>query len=328
VGPGARVVLTGGAGFIGSHVLQALLHRGASVAVVDDLNDFYDPAEKRRNLAEADPDGRSALLLGDIRDDASWEGAAAAIGRPTHVVHLAARAGVRPSLLAPDLYHSVNVSGTERAVAWALAWGGVPTIVASSSSIYGDDNPVPFAEDATPRPISPYGASKVAAEAVLRRARDAHGLPTVALRFFTVYGPRQRPDLAIRSFTTRLLRGEPLTLFGDGSAARDHTHVDDIVRGVLAVLDRLDQGQPLAPAYNLGSDRAISLTDLVARIEHATGRRATLTYAPVQDGDVRRTWADLRLAERDLGYRPQVDLRRGLDDVVRWLREAPPVSRG
>ncbi len=312
-----RVVLTGGAGFIGSHVLAALLLRGDDVVILDDLNDFYDPAEKRDNLKVADPRGRAVLVVGDVRDERVWKDLSAH-GRVDALIHLAGRAGVRPSFRDPQLYQTVNVGGSRQALAWAELSGRLPTLIASSSSIYGDRNDVPFREDAQPAPISPYGESKVAAEQWLEAAR-ADGLPAVALRFFTVYGPRQRPDLAIRAFTERILRGEPIALFGDGSSARDHTHIDDIVRGVLSALDHLWAGDALEAAYNLGSDRVVTLSDLVARIERAVGRRATVERLADQLGDVRRTWADLTLSKRDLGYAPEVDLDQGLSGVVHWL---------
>jgi UDP-glucuronate 4-epimerase len=301
-----RVLLTGGAGFIGSHLLDALVARGDDVVIVDDFNDFYDPATKRANLrGHAVP-----LHEGDIRDEALW----ARLPPADLVLHLAGRAGVRPSLREPELYRSVNVDGTANALAYAEQHGAA-FVLASSSSIYGDVNAVPFREDATPAPVSPYGQSKAAAERLAAASPRA-----VALRFFTVYGPRQRPDLAIHRFTRLLLLGRPLPLFGDGRTQRDYTHVDDLVRGVLSAADALLAGRALAPVYNLGSDRTIALSDLVARLEAATGRRAAIEWLPDQEGDVRRTWADLTLSARDLGYAARVDFDDGLRDFVRWIR--------
>lgn len=313
----SRILLTGGAGFIGSHVLDALVERGHDVVVLDDFNPYYDPAIKRANLAAALGTGRVTVVEGDVRDGSVWAGFD---GDWHAVVHLAARAGVRPSLEDPALYVSTNVGGT----AAALEFGArteTPVLLASSSSVYGDDYPVPFAEDAAPlAPMSPYGASKQSGEVLGRTWSRVHGLPVAALRFFTVYGPRQRPDLAIHKFARRIDAGEEIPVYGDGSSARDYTHVADITRGVLAAMDRLVAGELSEFAYNLGSDRGIRLDAMIEAIERAVGKPARIQRLPDQLGDVKRTWADVSRSERDLGYAPQVDFDEGLAGFVEWMR--------
>jgi UDP-glucuronate 4-epimerase len=329
-GGAGRILLTGGAGFIGSHLLDALIGRGFAVTVLDDFDDFYDPTEKRRNLAQWQGNPAVIVVEGDVRDAAVWgslggPGAGASAGADGRewqaVIHLAARAGVRPSLRDPGLYVSTNVDGTLRVLSWAASrTRPVPVLLASSSSVYGDENPVPFQEDARLAPVSPYGATKAAAEALLESWHQSFGLRVVALRFFTVYGPRQRPDLAIRKFARRMLAGEPIPLFGDGGSARDYTHVSDVVRGTLAALEGLLAGTLPHRVYNLGSDRALTLDALVAALEEATGARARIERQRAFAGDVRRTWADLGRSRRELGYEPAVDFADGLRDFVAWLR--------
>jgi UDP-glucuronate 4-epimerase len=314
----SRILLTGGAGFIGSHVLDALLARGHSVTVFDDLNDYYDPAIKRDNLGRAAVSGRVDVLTGDIRDPEPW--ASLAPDGWHAVIHLAARAGVRPSIADPALYLSSNVLGTGRVLDWA-SQAGTPVLYASSSSVYGDGYPVPFAEDAAPlAPVSPYGASKVSAEALADTWHRMVGLPVVGLRFFTVYGPRQRPDLAIHKFAERIDRGEIIPVYGDGSSARDYTHVSDITLGVLAALDGLVHGTLRFPVYNLGSDRAVRLDAMIAAVESAVGKPARIERLPDQVGDVRQTWADLTRSRAELGYAPSVPFDDGIRDFVEWMR--------
>ena len=314
-----RILLTGGAGFIGSSVLDALVRRGDRVTVVDDFNDFYAPAVKRENIAAALASGRARVAEGDVRDGGLW----ARIDPAEHdaIVHLAARAGVRPSLRDPSLYVSTNVEGTARALEWACRGPEpLPLVFASSSSVYGDEAPAPFEEDARLAPVSPYGATKVAGEELVATWGRMRGLRAVALRFFTVYGPRQRPDLAIHKFARSIDRGDPIPVFGDGSSARDYTHIEDIVAGVLAALDGVcARGLPHS-VYNLGSDRAIGLPAMIAAIEASVGRAAVIERLPDQAGDVKRTWASLERSERDLGYAPSVTFEDGVRDFVRWMR--------
>lgn len=313
-----RILLTGGAGFIGSSVLDALVARGDRVTVLDDFNDYYDPAIKRENLAGALATGRVEVVEGDLRSPAVW--ASLGVDGWRAAIHLAARAGVRPSLADPALYVSTNVVGTANQLDWA-AKAGVPVLYASSSSVYGDGYPAPFAEDAARlQPVSPYGASKVAAEELARTWSRMEGLRAVGLRFFTVYGPRQRPDLAIHKFARRIAQGEPIPVFGDGSSARDYTHIQDITAGVLAGLDGLLAGTLAHDIYNLGSDRTVRLDEMIASIERAVGKAAVIDRQPDQRGDVRRTWADLTRSAGELGYAPSVAFDDGIDDFVAWLR--------
>jgi len=318
---GMRILLTGGAGFIGSHLLDALRERGADVTVVDDFNDFYDPQSKRSNLERHLGTPGFDLIEGDIREASTWARLDPGAGWSA-VLHIAARAGVRPSLLEPQLYVSTNVDGTAAALQWACsAPEPLPFVLASSSSVYGDANPVPFSEEsAVLQPVSPYGASKVAAEELVETWVRAHGMRAAALRFFTVYGPRQRPDLAIHKFARKIERGESIPVYGDGSSARDYTHVQDVVQGALAALTGLLEGSLQARVYNLGSDRSIPLDEMIGVVEQAVGRSARIDRQPNQPGDVRRTWADLRRSQRDLEYAPTVRFEDGVADFVRWLR--------
>ncbi len=316
----SRILLTGGAGFIGSHVLDALVDRGQTVTLVDDFDDYYDPAIKLENIANARSTGRVQVVEGDIRDGSLWDELGTEDWQA--VIHLAARAGVRPSIENPALYLDVNVGGTGRVLEWAHR-AGVPVVYASSSSVYGDAYPVPFAEDAAPlRPVSPYGASKVACEALAQTWGRMVGLRSVGLRFFTVYGPRQRPDLAIHKFAARIDRGELIPVFGDGTSARDYTHVRDITAGVVAALDGLLAGSLNHAFYNLGSDRGVTLDAMVRSIERAVGKTARIERLPDQVGDVKQTWANVSRAAQDLGYAPSIDFDEGIDEFVAWLRGA------
>ncbi len=310
-----RVLVTGGAGFIGSHLCEALVARGDVVTVLDDFNAFYDPALKRQNLAGLITAKRMRLVEGDIRARADVE---AALGKDTEaVVHLAARAGVRPSIAEPVLYSEVNVTGTQ-VVLEAARLQRVPRFVfGSSSSVYGARSKAPFSEDdKVDRPISPYAATKIAGEMLCAASRSLHAMECVALRFFTVYGPRQRPDLAIAKFSRLLRDGKALPFFGSGEAARDYTYVDDIVRGVVAALDR---SWPEFEAINLGGAHPTKLTELVSALEVALGVKARLDRKPDQPGDVPLTAADTRKANTLLGWEPRVSLAEGLRRYAEWL---------
>ncbi len=310
-----RFLVTGGAGFIGSHVADALVSRGDRVTILDDFNDYYDPAIKRRNVA-----AHADVIEADFRDPAVWD--ALPVDDFAGILHLGARAGVRPSIDDPLLYSTTNVDGTVLALRWAASGEEpLPVVFASSSSVYGDVNSVPFSEeDAHLAPISPYGVTKAACEMMLGTWRDCYGVPSVALRFFTVYGPRQRPDLAIHKFAKMIDAGEAIPVFGDGTSSRDYTHVSDTTAGVLAALDRLRAGTLSESVYNLGSDSPITLDQLIAAVERAVGKAAIIDRLPMQQGDVVRTWADLRRSRADLGYAPSVDFDAGLADFVSWLR--------
>ncbi len=310
-----KVLVTGGAGFIGSNLVEHLLAQGLTVTVVDDFNDFYDPAVKRRNVARFA--GKAQVVEADIREAgklrAVFEG-----NRFDALVHLAARAGVRPSLQQPLLYTETNIVGTQNLLELAKEFGVKKFIFGSSSSVYGVNQKVPFAEtDPIFNPISPYAATKLAGEALGHVYHHLYGLDVVCLRFFTVYGPRQRPDLAIHKFTRLIAQGQPLELFGDGRARRDYTYVDDILQGILACLDRSFGYE----VVNLGESQTVTLVELVRLIEQALGRKAEIRWLPTQPGDVPITFADIAKARRLLGYNPQTKIHDGIPRFVAWYEQ-------
>ncbi|HEU5439203.1 MAG TPA: NAD-dependent epimerase/dehydratase family protein [Ktedonobacterales bacterium] len=310
------ILVTGGAGFVGSHLVEELLARGEQVVVLDDFNDYYDPASKERNLAAVAYRPELTLVRGNVAEPDAVEAAFAAA--PVRaVVHLAARAGVRPSLLDPLLYERTNVQGTMLLLDASRRAEVERFIFAGSSSVYGADTPVPFREDApADRPISPYAATKRAAELACYTYHHLYGLPVACLRLFTVYGPRQRPDLAIHGFTRRIARGEPIRVFGDGRSARDYTYVADTVAGFLGALDRRE---PLGyEIVNLGNSHPISLETLIVLLQEVIGREAIIERVGDQPGDVPITYADISKAERLLGYRPKVTIRDGLERFYSW----------
>ena len=309
-----NVLVTGGAGFIGSHTVEALLQRGHRVTVVDDFNDFYDPSVKRRNAATFR--GQAELVEADIRDAVRLKDVFTQ-GRFETVIHLAARAGVRPSLAQPQLYAEVNVVGTQHMLELSRAFGVRKFIFGSSSSVYGVNQKLPFSEDDPIfKPISPYAATKLAGEAMCHVYHHLYGLDMVCLRFFTVYGPRQRPDLAIYKFTRAIAAGKPIELFGDGSARRDYTYIDDILQGIMACMERTFGFELI----NLGESQTTPLRDLVALIERVVGRKAVVRTLPPQPGDVPVTFADIAKARRLLGYNPQVKIEDGIPRFVEWFK--------
>ncbi|UCE62213.1 MAG: GDP-mannose 4,6-dehydratase [Phycisphaerales bacterium] len=311
----SKIVVTGGAGFIGSHLCEALLRTGSKVVALDNFDDFYDPSIKRRNLASALTKDRFVLVEGDIRNQ---DAIAEVIDETVDaVVHLAARAGVRPSIDQPLLYQDVNVGGTLVLLERCRRFPRCKFIFASSSSVYGNRTKVPFSEtDRVDNPISPYAATKRAGELLCHTYHHLFRMDITCLRFFTVYGPRQRPDLAIYKFARLIETGERIPVFGRGGAMRDYTYVDDIVDGVLRAIERCE-GYHI---YNLGESQPVALTDLIRAIEEALGRKAVIERLPPQPGDVERTYADVTLACRDLGYRPSTDLTIGLEQFISWLR--------
>ncbi len=316
-----KVFVTGGAGFIGSHLCEALVARGHEVFAVDGFDDFLYPARDKRNTAEylhgALP--AEAFRLRDVNLDEADTLAELVRGADV-VVHLAALAGVRPSIADPARYLRANVEGTTN-VLEAMRRAGLSRLVfASSSSVYGvrpGDSAAFSEDDPCLEPASPYAASKRAGELLCSTYRDLYGIGTSALRFFTVYGPRQRPDMAIHKFTRAIAAGEPIAMFGDGSSRRDYTYIDDVVAGTVAAIERVEPEQ--LAIYNLGGDETVSLSELVAAIERATGERARTESRPPQPGDVPLTRADISRARRDLGYQPQTQLGDGLAAFWSWL---------
>ena len=312
------ILVTGGAGFIGSHVCEALLARGDSVVALDNFNDFYDPAIKRRNWAavESKGGGRALLRTGDIRD-AKLVGELFAAHRFDGVVHLAAMAGVRPSLKDPLHYEDVNLRGTLTLLEEARKRPGLRFVFASSSSVYGDHDRSPFSESHdVRRPVSPYAATKLSGELHCFTYHHLYGVPVSALRFFTVYGPRQRPEMAIHKFVAACHDGRPVPFYGDGTTRRDYTYIDDIVDGVVRSLDRC-AGYEI---YNLGESATTSLSELVEWIGAAAGRPVPLDRQPMQSGDVVLTCADVSKARAKLGYAPSTDVKTGLARFVAWYR--------
>jgi len=317
-----HVLLTGGAGFIGSHLAEALLRRGLQLSVVDSLDDFYSPGAKRANLEEVRKAGDFCFCELDLCDFGALRQAISKL-RPGIIIHLAARAGVRPSIENPQLYERVNVGGTVNLLELARQLGVQRFIFGSSSSVYGITNRVPFAEDdPCLRPISPYAATKLAGEFFCHTYAHLYGISTLCLRFFTVYGPRQRPDLAIRKFTSLMEAGKPIPVFGDGSMGRDYTFVDDTVAGVLAALDyQFPPGGTPFDIFNLGNSHPVSLDELIKTLERVTGRVAIRDQKALQPGDVPITWANTDKAARVLGYRPATSLAEGLEKFLEWFRE-------
>jgi UDP-glucuronate 4-epimerase len=312
----SRILVTGAAGFIGSHLCEALVGRGDEVVGLDNLDQFYDPAIKRRNLAALSGNEAFEFVQGDIRDRALVERLLA--GGIEVVVHLAARAGVRPSIEQPLLYQDVNINGTMVLLEACRKLGVSRFIFSSSSSVYGNNEKVPFSEsDNVDFPISPYAATKKAGELICHCYHHLYRLDVTCLRFFTVYGPRQRPDLAIHKFAALIEAGKPIPVFGDGTMMRDFTYIDDIIDGVVRAIDRC-KGYHI---YNLGESEPVSLADLIAMLEEALGRKAIIDRRPMQPGDVNRTFADVSLAGRDLGYRPTTPFSLGLQKFVGWLRD-------
>ncbi len=314
------IVVTGGSGFIGSHLCEALLAIGRSVVALDCFDDFYDPRIKRENITHCLNNSRFTLAEGDIRD-AEFVNRLFNETKPQAIVHLAARAGVRPSIENPLLYQDVNVRGTAVLLEAARQFDIRKFISASSSSVYGNNKKVPFAEsDNVDFPISPYAATKKAGELLCHCYHHLFGIDMTCLRFFTVYGARQRPDLAIHKFTSLIEEEKPIPVFGDGSMMRDYTYIEDIIAGVIAAIDRC-KGFHI---YNIGESRPVRLTNLITEIEKALGKKAIINRLPLQPGDVDQTFADVSLAKRDLGYDPATPIEVGLARFVEWFRNEKP----
>lgn len=311
-----NIIVTGGAGFIGSHLCGILLDEGHNVICIDNFNEFYDPSIKRNNISEFILDNKFDLKEGDILDKIFLEKVFTE-RVIDFVIHLAAMAGVRNSILKPEQYYNVNVNGTLN-ILEAMKQHNVKNLIfASSSSIYGNNKKVPFSEsDSVDSPISPYAATKKAGELLCYTYHHLYNFNITCLRFFTVYGNRQRPDLAIYKFTKALFENKPIPFYGDGSTRRDYTHVSDIVHGILNAIKE-NTGYSI---YNLGESQTISLNELLKLIEINTGQKAILDMLPMQAGDVNQTFADISKAKAELAYAPKVTIEEGIKDFVQWYR--------
>src|SRR6266513_1861216 len=317
-----RILVTGGAGFIGSHLVEKLLAGGHEVVIVDDFNDFYDPQIKHANIANFAKDVTVCHV--DLRENDSVR---TVFGRKKvdAIVHLAARAGVRPSIQYPRLYYDTNVIGTLQLLEAARVTGVQRFIFASSSSVYGASKTIPFSEvQHLTQTLSPYGATKIAGEFLCSTYSHLYQLRVVALRYFTVYGPRQRPDLAIHQFTRRIHAGQPIEQFGDGTTRRDYTYVDDVIQGTMAALRY--EGS-LFDIFNLGESETIQLKDLIVAIENALGKKAEINQLPEQPGDMPLTCADISKARKLLGYSPTTRLNEGLPKFVEWFLRTQRAAR-
>jgi UDP-glucuronate 4-epimerase len=319
-----NILVTGGAGFIGSHLVDHLLVEGEwAVTVIDDFNDFYPPEIKRQNVRAHQQNPAYKLIEADIRDQSSLEQIFVDT-RFEAIVHLAARAGVRPSLKDPQLYTETNINGTLNLLEQARHHAVKQFVFGSSSSVYGINAKVPFSEeDPIRQPISPYATTKAAGELLCHTYSHLYDLRSVCLRFFTVYGARQRPDLAIHKFASLISQGKSIPVFGDGSTRRDYTYVDDIIAGIRAAID-FDQSN--YEVINLGESRTVELKELISLIEQELGQKAIIDPQPLQPGDVPQTFADISKARRLLGYNPQTQIEDGIHRFVEWFRAHDPTS--
>jgi len=309
-----RILVTGGAGFIGSHLVEKLLASGHEVAILDDFDDFYDPQIKHANIAGFAKD--VAVHHADLRDNPSVRNVFRR-KKFDAIVHLAARAGVRPSIQNPQLYYDTNVTGTLHLLEAARVTGVERFIFASSSSVYGGTKTIPFSEDQhLTQTLSPYGATKIAGEFLCSTYPHLYQMRVVALRYFTVYGPRQRPDLAIHKFTRRIYAGQPIDQFGDGTTRRDYTYIEDIIQGTMAALD---YDGPLFDIFNLGESETIQLQKLISAIENALGKEAKINRLPEQPGDMPLTCADISKARKLLAYNPTTRFSDGLPRFIDWF---------
>ena len=311
------VLVTGAAGFIGSHVTEGLLQRGHEVVGVDNFDPFYDRSVKERNLEVARAHDRFQLLELDIAEDGVLDTVPNGV---ESIIHLAALAGVRPSIAHPERYWRVNVMGTSALVRFAETRGIGTLVFASSSSVYGNNKKVPFSEaDRVDHPISPYAATKKSGELLCHTATHLNGLTTLCLRFFTVYGPRQRPDLAIHKFARLMLADEPIPMFGDGSSSRDYTYISDTVDGVLKGWDWALQNEGSYEVVNLGESQTVTLSEMIRVIGEELGVEPRVKRLPMQPGDVDRTYADISKARSLFAYDPRVDFQEGIRRFVDWL---------
>lgn len=321
-----RALITGGAGFIGSHTAEAMLRSGIDVVCVDNFNDYYSPTYKRQNIKDVEytavANGRSFHLYeGDIRDMAFLEHVFN-VSKPELVIHLAACAGVRPSIADPVLYTDVNINGTVNILECLKKFQIYKYVFASSSSVYGNNVKVPFSEsDSVDNPISPYAATKKAGELLNYTYHHLYGINTACLRFFTVYGPRQRPDLAIYKFTKLIIEGKPIPFYGDGSTQRDYTFITDIVDGIMRACHWVNTDEKRYGVFNLGESNTIPLFTMVETIESVLKQKAILDRQSIQPGDVQITYADVSHSAEILGYRPSTDFSTGIKTFVDWYKE-------
>jgi UDP-glucuronate 4-epimerase len=317
-----RILVTGGAGFIGSHLAEKLLSVGHEVVILDDFNDFYDPQIKHANIADFAKN--VAICHVDLRDGDSVRSVFHR-EKADVIVHLAARAGVRPSIQQPRLYYDTNVVGTLHLLEAARVTGVERFIFASSSSVYGASKTIPFSEEQhLTQTLSPYGATKIGGEFLCSTYSHLYQMRVVALRYFTVYGPRQRPDLAIHQFSRRIYAGQPIDQFGDGTTRRDYTYIDDIIQGTMAALH---YDGPMYDIFNLGESQTIQLKELIVAIENALGKKAKINQLPEQPGDMPLTYADISKARKLLGYDPTTKLSEGLPRFVEWFLHIQRTAR-
>lgn len=323
-----RVLVTGCAGFIGSHLSEQLLRSGHQVTGIDNLEDFYDPAIKRVNLSHLLPSPNFSFHELDLRQTKSLFPVLTA-ERPDLIIHLAAKGGVRPSISDPQAYLDSNLTASNQLLTAMHHFGVKKLIFASSSSVYGNYPTVPFKESLTGlQPISPYAFTKLSGEMLTYTYHHLYPLDVINLRFFTVYGPRQRPDLAIYKFTQRLFSGQPIDVYGNGQTARDYTYVDDIVQGICQSMDYLLQHHSVYETINLGNDYPVDLNTMVATLEQAAGRNFVIHHAPMQPGDVEQTWADITKARQLLGYQPKISFAQGIQNFIQWYRSNLPTLTG
>lgn len=313
-----KIMITGAAGFIGSHLCERLLGEGHSVIAVDNFDDFYDPRIKRQNISGPLKNENYKLIEADIRDSEAMDEAIA--DGVEIIVHLAAKAGVRPSIAEPLLYADININGTALLLDLAKKHKVPKFIFASSSSVYGNNEKVPFSEDDNVDfPISPYAATKKAGELICHTYHHLYAIGITCLRFFTVYGPRQRPDLAIHKFAKLIEQQKPIPIYGNGTMMRDFTYINDIIDGTVSAIDKCSGFN----IYNLGESQPITVNDLVGKIEEALGKKAVKEFLPLQPGDVERTFADVSKAGDQLGYIPGTTIEDGLAKFVKWFRQTP-----
>ena len=319
------ILVTGGAGFIGSHLSERLLKEGNKVLVIDNFNNYYDPTIKRNNIEEVRkaciedniPLENYKVFEGDIRDNEFLKEVFS--NKIDSIMHLAAMAGVRPSIQDPALYYDVNITGTVNLLEMCRKNGIKQFVFASSSSVYGNNEKIPFAEsDRVDNPISPYAATKKSGELLCHTYHHLFDMNIACLRFFTVYGPRQRPDLAINKFATLILEDKEIPFYGDGTTSRDYTYVDDIVNGIVSSINYVNTDKKVFEIFNLGGDRTVSLNEMVETIEEVLGKKAKLNKMPMQPGDVNRTCADISHSKEVLGYSPETTFKEGIKKFIVW----------